>query len=241
MGRPFYNFSRVLFNFCRPIYPIKMLGKENIVKKGKCIYACNHLSSVDIGIYQVHLPGYKRYIGKKEYLNKKFSKFVLSHFGVIFIDRDKPDLSTLREIFKVLDDDGQILIYPEGTRNKGDDKKMLEIKGGLAIFAAKSGAPVIPVLMYRRPKVFHKNYIYVGEPLDICKEKGRIPNAETIASLTARYAYEMNKMRVILNDYVENKRWKKKNRLNGKSEALLAWEAEHPVPIDCCRAGTSTV
>lgn len=230
MGKPFYNFSKVLFTFCRPIYPTKVIGKENIVKKGKCIYASNHLASMDIGLLQVHIPGYRRYIGKKEYQEKRLSRFVLSHFGVIFIDRERPELSTMREIFKVLDNDGQIMIYPEGTRNKGDEKKLLELKGGLAIFAAKSGAPVIPVLMYRRPKAFRKNYLYVGEPLDICENKGKIPNAETIAELTARYTYEMNKMRVILDDYVENKRWKKKNRLQSgeKSSALIAWEAEHP-------------
>lgn len=232
MGKPFYYFSKGLFTFVRPFYPTKVLGKENIMKKGKCIYASNHLSSMDIPMLQLHLPGFRRFIGKKEYAEKKLAKYSLSHFGVIFIDRDKPELSAMRTIFKVLDDDGQIMIFPEGTRNREDDKQMLELKGGLAIFAMKSGAPVIPVLMHHRPKAFRKNYIYIGKPLDLCENKGRLPNPEQVAALTARYSYEFAKLRVIMNDYVEMKRWKKKNRLaeGAQSPALTAWLAEHPDP-----------
>ena len=124
MGKPFYYLSKCIYSLGRPMYPTKVIGRENIVKSGKCIYACNHLSAVDIPLTQVHIPGYRRYIGKKDFTEKKFSKFLLAKFGVIFIDRDKPELSVMREIFKVLDN-GQILIFPEGTRNKGDEKEML--------------------------------------------------------------------------------------------------------------------
>ena len=225
MGKPFYYFGKCLYTLGRPFYHAKVIGKENIIKEGKCIYACNHLSAVDIPLLQVHIPGYRRYIGKKEYQEKKFSKFMLGHFGVIFIDRDKPELSAMRVIFKTLED-GQIAIFPEGTRNKGDEKCMTELKGGLAIFAAKSGAPVVPVLLWRKPRMFRRNYMYIGEPLDICPNKGRMPNAEETARLTERYAYEFARCRVILEDYVSGKRWKKKNRLapGEKSPALVAWE-----------------
>ena len=212
MGKPFYYFSRCLYSLGRPVYPTKVIGRENIIKKGKCIYACNHLSAVDIPLTQVHIPGYRRYIGKVDFTERKSSKFLLSRFGVIFIDRERPALSTMREIFKVLDN-GQILIFPEGTRNKGDESEMGELKTGLALFAAKSGAPVVPVLLYRRPKAFRKNYMYIGRPLDICTEKGRMPNAEEAEALTRRYKEEFDRCRAILEDYVANKRWKKKNRL----------------------------
>lgn len=231
MMKPFYYFSKILFNCCRPIYRNKIIGKENITKE-PCIYACNHLSSVDIGITQVHVPGYKRYIGKREYAQKGFSNFCLRHFGVIFIDRDKPELSAMREVFNVLKD-GQIFIFPEGTRNKGNEKEMLPIKGGLALFAAKSGVPVVPMMVYRRPKKFRKNYIYIGKPLDVCgKYKGKMPNAEAIEAITKIYEYEFAKLRVIIDDYVENKRWKKKNRLpeGVEPEALTKWKEEHPAP-----------
>ena len=163
------------------LYPTKVIGRENIIKKGKCIYACNHLSAVDIPLTQVHIPGYRRYIGKVDFTEHKLSKFLLGKFGVIFIDRDRPALSTMREIFKVLDN-GQILIFPEGTRNKGDANEMGELKTGLALFAAKSGAPVVPVLLYRRPKAFRKNYMYIGKPIDIIDKKGRMPSAADAGS-----------------------------------------------------------
>ncbi len=212
MGKKFYYFGKGLFTLGRPFYRTKVIGKENIIKSGPCIYASNHLSAVDIPLIQVHVPGYRRYIGKKEFGNKKFSDWLLTHFGVIMIDRDKPELSSMREILKVLES-GQIVIFPEGTRNKGDERVMGDIKHGLAIFAAKSGAPVVPVVLWRRPKFMHKNYMYIGRPLDICTEKGRMPNAEEAEALTRRYKEEFDRCRAILEDYVANKRWKKKNRL----------------------------
>ncbi|HIW01939.1 MAG TPA: 1-acyl-sn-glycerol-3-phosphate acyltransferase [Candidatus Protoclostridium stercorigallinarum] len=232
MGKPFYYFSRCLYSLGRPVYPTKVIGRENIIKKGKCIYACNHLSAVDIPLTQVHIPGYRRYIGKVDFTERKSSKFLLSRFGVIFIDRERPALSTMREIFKVLDN-GQILIFPEGTRNKGDESEMGELKTGLALFAAKSGAPVVPVLLYRRPKAFRKNYMYIGEPIDVIVDKGRMPTAAEAEAITARYAHEFARLRVRLCDYVENKRWKRKNRLKTGEipPALAAFDAEHPAPL----------
>ena len=231
MGKPFYYLSKCLYSLGRPLYPTKVIGRENIIKKGKCIYACNHLSAVDIPLTQVHIPGDRRYIGKVDFTEHKLSKFLLGKFGVIFIDRDRPALSTMREIFKVLDN-GQILIFPEGTRNKGDANEMGELKTGLALFAAKSGAPVVPVLLYRRPKAFRKNYMYIGKPIDIIDKKGRVPSAADAEAITARYAYEFAKLRILLRDYVENKRWKKKNKLKEgeKPPALIAFEAQNEMP-----------
>ena len=227
MGKPFYYLSKCLYSLGRPLYPTKVIGRENIIKKGKCIYACNHLSAVDIPLTQVHIPGYRRYIGKSDFTEHKVSKYLLGKFGVIFIDRDRPALSTMREIFRVLDN-GQILIFPEGTRNKGDANEMGELKTGLALFAAKSGAPVVPVLLYRRPRAFRKNYMYIGKPIDVVESKGRMPSAADAEAITARYAYEFAKLRVLLCDDVENKWWKKKNTLKEgeKPPALIAFEAK---------------
>lgn len=232
MGKPFYYFAKGLYSLGRPFYPTKVIGRENIVKSGKCIYACNHLSAIDIPLTQVHIPGYRRYIGKSDFTERKLSGYLLGKFGVIFIDRDKPALSTMREIFKVLDN-GQILIFPEGTRNKGDENKMGELKTGLALFAAKSGAPVVPVLLYRRPKMFRKNYMLIGRPIDIIASKGRMPSAAEAEAITARYAYEFARLRAELCDYVQSKRWKKKNKLkDGEvSPALKAFDEAHPVPL----------
>ena len=77
-------------------------------------------------------------------------------------------------------DGGQIVIFPEGTRNHGDPKEMLELKTGLAVFAAKSGAPVLPVVIWRKPRILRKNYMYIGEPV-VLPESGRMPDAATAA------------------------------------------------------------
>ncbi|MBP5357360.1 MAG: 1-acyl-sn-glycerol-3-phosphate acyltransferase [Clostridia bacterium] len=230
MWTPFYYISKAIFFVVRPFHPTKVLNKEKIIKKGKYIYASNHLSNLDVPLTHAKIGGLRRYIGKKELKKNPFLRLLYTWFGVIFIDRDAPKMSELREILNTINGKiGQILIFPEGTRNKGDSKQMLPVKGGLAIFAAKSGAPVIPVIIYERYKAFRRNYIYIGDPIKITDSACKFPSAEEIARLSARYDLEFARCRVICNDMVENKRWKKKNRLPDgvKSDALIAWEKEN--------------
>lgn len=230
MWKPFYYISKGIFAPLRPLYPTKTVNKENIIKTGRYIYAGNHLSLLDIPLTLMHSKGLRRYIAKKEFLKNFFSKMLFTWFGCMYIDRDEPKLSEMRDIFNWLNGNGQIFIFPEGTRNKTDEEtKMQPFKGGLALFAAKCDAPVLPVLMYKRSRLFKKNYLYYGKPIDIIKNKGRMPTSKEIGVYTARYELEFERERVIFDDIVANKRWKKKNKLadGEKCQSLVLWEAEH--------------
>lgn len=225
--------SKFFFGIVGLFYPTRIINKQNIHAKGSYIYACNHLSHIDIPFTQIRMKGVRRYIGKKEFIENSLYPLIAS-FGVIFVDREKPEMSTLREIFNVLKQkNGQILIFPEGTRNRGDYRELLPLKAGLAMFAAKSGVPVIPIILYRPCKPFHMNYMYMGSELILPGMGGRIPPPAVIAQLTAYYQYEMEKARVYAQDHIENKRWKKKNRLSGgvTPQLVTDWiEAHPPVP-----------
>ena len=155
--RWFYNLCKFGFSIVGLFYPTRIINKKNMHKKGRYIYACNHLTYIDIPFTQIRMGGVRRYIGKKEYAAGKSYKW-LARFGVIFIDREKPEMSTLRDIFNVLkEENGQIMIFPEGTRNKGDYRKLMPIKPGLAMFGAKSNVPIIPIILYKPCRTFHMN------------------------------------------------------------------------------------
>lgn len=224
--RWFYYLCKFAFGIVGLFYPTRIINKKNIHAKGRYIYSCNHLTMIDIPFTQIRMKGVRRYIGKKEFIDSSIYPFTAS-FGVIFVDREKPEMSTLREIFGVLkEENGQIMIFPEGTRNRGDYRKLLPIKHGLAMFAAKSAVPVIPIILYKPCRPFHMNYMYIGDELPVPDTGGRIPPPDELAKLTAYYQYEMEKARIYAQDYIENKRWKKKNRLpDGEVPQLVTeWE-----------------
>lgn len=226
----FYYLCKFFFGIVGLFYPTRIINKQNIHAKGRYIYAVNHLTLIDIPFTQIRMRGRRRYIGKKEFTEGALYPLVAS-FGVIFVDREKPEMSTLREIFGVLkEENGQILIFPEGTRNRGDYRELLPIKPGLAMFAAKSGVPVIPIILYKPCKPFRMNYMYMGSELTIPDNGGRLPPPAELMRLTEFYRYEMEKARIYAKDHIENKRWKKKNRLGEGvvPQLVLDWTREHP-------------
>ncbi len=149
----------------RLIFPGRALGAENLPKDTGYILAFNHRSSMDIPVSFLAVPEYFRFVSKEDYYNHAFFRWLFPKFGVITLDREKPGISTIRKIVDVLKKGEIVGIYPEGTRNRDDDADMLEFKNGVALFALRAKVPVVPVYSYRKPRAFHKNYLYIGKPV----------------------------------------------------------------------------
>ena len=65
------------------------------------------------------------------------------------------------------------MLFPEGTRNKGDENEMLQLKNGLVMLAIKSKAPVRIAMFWRKPRFLKKNYLFVGEEFDLSQFYGQ--------------------------------------------------------------------
>ena len=44
---------------------------------------------------------------------------------------------------------------------------MQELKGGAGVFAVKTKSPVVPVMFYKKAKIFRRTYLIVGEPFEL--------------------------------------------------------------------------
>ena len=129
--------------------------------------------------------------------------------GAIGIDRGKVDLSAMRKVMGVLNEGGSITMFPEGTRNKSGSDEMQEVKAGASLFAIKGQAQVVPIMLYRKPRLFRKNYLYVSQPFNVAELSARADSA-TVASGAKIIEDNMREASAYLTDYVQNKRWKKK-------------------------------
>ena len=161
------KFQNFLVNFATIFYPVKVLGADNI-DEGNYMIVSNHLSAIDV-LYTC--KAFKRkdlnFVAKKELFNKWFSNKFLSYYGGIPIDRENPEISSIIKIIKGLKSGKTLVIYPEGTRNKSGNAEILELKGGSGVFAVKSRKPVIPIIVFRRARIFRKNYVYIGKPFEL--------------------------------------------------------------------------
>lgn len=145
------------------LFPTRMLNKKKI-PKGKVIFVCNHLSNIDY-IYLFNKIWRKQFVMAKEELfkGKLITKFFRS-CGGIPVNRENVQLATIKDSLAVLKKGKILTIFPEGTRNKTSEP-LLEFKAGASIFAVKSGAPIIPIIITKKPRPFVLNKIIVGDPI----------------------------------------------------------------------------
>ena len=165
-----YRFGKVLL---KPIFKFyynpKIIGKENIPLDGPILIVGNHKHVFD----QFHaIISTKRgihYMAKKEYFDKRFSKWIFEHVGCIPVNRQIKDNDAIDAAISVLKDGGAIGLFPEGTRNK-TDKFLLPFKYGAVSMAKKTDAYIVPFGLTGDYKFRSKNLVVrFGKPFKVGK------------------------------------------------------------------------
>ena len=60
-----------------------------------------------------------------------------------------------------------MLLFPEGTRNKSGTTNLQPIKGGTALFALRAKVPIVPIMIYKKARLFSRNKLIVGKPFEL--------------------------------------------------------------------------
>lgn len=161
----FYKFAINVFRvFSEIFYKYEVIGEENIPNEGNVIIASNHKSNLDPVFLAAAIRNREvAAIAKKELFNIKPLGFILNKLNVIPINRDKPDVSTIKNILRAIKDGYVLGIFPEGTRVKGPG--FGEAKAGLSVFAIKGKALVVPISIISNYKLFNRVTIYIDKPI----------------------------------------------------------------------------
>ncbi len=200
----FYRFLRAIL---RPVqmlvWPTKVIGAENAKKIKGALFTCNHYSKMDSMIpYFVLFKKEAHALAKYELFTNPVAGWFLHKMGAIPVRRGEADIESVKQVLRVLKDGKQLLIFPEGTRNKEGTQHMAEFKTGTARFAIKSKVPIVPMIYYRSPKAFRKNWLYVGEPFTLEQFYGARTIDENHAA-TEVIKEKMDETRRLCNEYVE--------------------------------------
>ncbi len=200
----FYRFLRVIL---RPIqmlvWPTKVIGAENAKKVKGALFTCNHYSKMDSMIpYFVLFKKEAHALAKYELFTNPVAGWFLHKMGAIPVRRGEADIESVKQVLRVLKDGKQLLIFPEGTRNKEGTQHMAEFKTGTARFAIKAKVPVVPMIYYQSPKAFRKNWLYVGEPFSLEEFYGARTIDENHAA-TEVIKEKMDETRRLCNECVE--------------------------------------
>ncbi len=187
---------------------------EDIPSDTKFIVA-NHLQFFDPILFIAHMETYMRFVTKKETGKMPLVNRWLKDLGAIPIDREKPggDLAAVKSILRSIKNGDDIMIFPEGTRNKTGTTDMQPIKGGTALFAVKTGAMILPIMIYKKHKVFCRNYLYVGKPFDFKEYQGKKIDNETIEEANNILFNKMLEAKAFMDAYMADNGAKKLKKL----------------------------
>lgn len=154
---------------------ITIIGHENVPKDQAVLYIGNHRSFFDILLTYVHCPDLTGYVAKKEMAPIPLLSIWMRYLHCLFLDRKdiKEGMKTILTAIEKVKNGISICIFPEGTRNKGDDElELLPFHEGSFKIATKSGCPIIPMAISNSAEIFENHFPKI-KPCKMVVEYGK--------------------------------------------------------------------
>ncbi|MBL0019090.1 MAG: 1-acyl-sn-glycerol-3-phosphate acyltransferase [Bacteroidetes bacterium] len=120
----------------------KQHGREVLKGKGPFVIVSNHRSFLDILINASAFPDIYKFLSKKEMTKIPVWGFTVKRLCIL-VDRKSPEsrAESVERMRQALQAGFSILIYPEGTRNRGD-QPLTDFYDGAFRLAAETGFPM---------------------------------------------------------------------------------------------------
>lgn len=129
---------------------VEVEGVEKVDQGGQYLIVSNHRSIIDPLVVEIALKNKginSLWIAKKELYNSFFFGMFTRNAGTVLLDRESKQMSSFFKDIKMNVATGySISVFPEGTRNKGDET-LAEFKEGSQIIAMKNRLPILPVFI----------------------------------------------------------------------------------------------
>jgi 1-acyl-sn-glycerol-3-phosphate acyltransferase len=167
----FYALSRGLCKIVvRAVYGFRSLESQHVPATGAVIVACNHVSYLDPVVLGIGFLRPVTYLAKKQLFEIPVLGPIIYALGAYPTDREAGGVAAVRAALRALKEGRCIGIFPEGGRNLDGQH---EEKGGAALLAALSGAPVVPAAIAgtRHPRPFRTIRVIYGEPLIVKRNR----------------------------------------------------------------------
>lgn len=137
---------------------VTVIGEENVPDEA-VLYVGNHRSFFDILLTYSRCKRLTGFVAKKSMEKIPSLSTWMRFLYCLFLDRDdiKAGLKTILTAIEQVKAGISIFIFPEGTRNKGEELSMLPFKDGAFKIATKTGCPIIPVSMNNTAEIFENH------------------------------------------------------------------------------------
>ncbi|MEO5713260.1 MAG: lysophospholipid acyltransferase family protein [Luteolibacter sp.] len=206
----FYDFWRIVW---RGVFActmrVKSSGLGASLKNGGMLIAVSHVSHLDPIVISALIPRRISWMSRVEFHKQWLMRNVLYHGGAFQVDRKGAALPAIREGLRRLKRGEAVGIFPEGELVRGLDSVLrgAAIKRGVCLLAARSGRPVLPVIVLGTkelgrigpwmPAKRGRLWVSIGTPMHAAPESNtRAGRAAFAARLEAEYVRLYGEMRL---------------------------------------------
>ena len=155
---------------------VTVIGEENVPDE-PVLFIGNHRSFFDILLTYSRCRNLTGYVAKKEMEKVPLLSTWMRFVYCLFLDRENPKegLKTILQAIDYVKNGISICIFPEGTRNKGEELSLLPFKEGAFKIATKSKCKIVPMAIMGTNEIFEDHLPWVkkrhvviryGTPID---------------------------------------------------------------------------
>lgn len=147
----------------RIVFRWEIIGTENVPASGGVVLCTNHISLWDPPFVGSPLNRIVHFMAKAELFNIPVLGWWIRNVGAFPVKRGGVSKESIKLALKLLKEGNILAVFPEGTRGNtgGMGKK------GAAMLALKSGATVIPAAIIGEYKLFRRQTVIYGKPVDL--------------------------------------------------------------------------
>lgn len=139
---------------------ITLIGEENLPTKDAVLFVGNHQSFFDTVISYSQMKTRCGYIAKDNLEHMPILAWNMKFLLCLFLKRDdlKQGLEIIHKAIEYIGEGISVFVYPEGTRNKGDNADLLPFHRGSFKVAQRSGCPIVPVAFVNADDVWERHF-----------------------------------------------------------------------------------
>ena len=179
----FYRFLYlVVWPFFNLFHPVRTVGREHI-PEGAAVICPNHtaLSDPFFVAFAFQKKNPLRVMAKIQLMRVPVIGWLLGKAGIFGVDRGHADMHAAKTALRCLKEGHKLLIFPEGTRV--EEGENVDAKAGAAMFATRTGVPLVPIYIQRKKRLFARNAVVIGQPYHP-QYAGRKPTPEELDAIT---------------------------------------------------------
>ena len=142
---------------------VTVIGEELVPTDEAVLYIGNHRSFFDILLTYTRCPRLTGYIAKAEMEKIPLLSNWMHYLHCLFLDRKdiKKGLKTILSGIELIKSGISVCIFPEGTRNKGEELSLLPFHNGSFKIAEKTGCPIIPMSLNNTCDIFEGHFPFI--------------------------------------------------------------------------------